>query len=256
MSTIGPATIKRFSNMAHARARAAERYALDLTNADLESIAAQIQAGSDDVALLRRDSTVKARLWVAVRRDGAWLPLVYDEATRSVLTALPEYAIDAYRSYLAALDGTSPPASVDGLPVPYRSPQVPPRTVTEAEVRQRLLKPQLAAINWRLHNEAGRTPDWIAIRKRLMSNRDAIVAEKLGLTRMINGTNDSFYTANQVDPARADDPEHLLTVAVTAIMALAKQLGHPPGPHYAAADAIRDYLRAHVPLVDLAEERP
>jgi hypothetical protein len=238
------------NNMTHARVRTAERYALTLTNADFETIAGLIQSGSDDVALLRHDHTVKARLWVAVRWQGEWVGFVYDESTRSVVTTLPEHAIDAYRSYLAALDGTSPPASVDGLPEPYRAPEIPPRTVAKAEARQRLLKPQLGAIQWRLHNEAGRTPDWVATRQRLMSNRDALLAEKARLTRMINDTNDSFYTADQLDPTRADDPEHLLAVAMTAILALAKQLGHPPGPHYAAADAIRDYLRAHAPLVE------
>jgi hypothetical protein len=256
MSTIGPAALKRACNMAHARARAAERYALDLTNADLESIAARIQAGADDVAFLRRDSTVKARLWVAVRRDGGWLPIVYDEATRSVLTALPEYAIDAYRSYLAALDGTSPPASVDGLPVPYRSPEVPPRTCNEAEARARALKLEIAAINWRLNNEAGRTPDWAVTRARLMSNRDAIVAERARTLRMIEHTNNGFHNATEVDPARVDDPGHLLAVALTTVRALAKQLGYPPGPYDDTVNAIREYLRRHAPLVDPAEERP
>jgi hypothetical protein len=231
------------------KVRTAERHALALTNADLETIAGLIQAGSADIALLRYDPNIKARFWVAVRWQGEWVGFVYDDATRSVLSVLPEHEIDAYRSYLAALDGTSPKVSADGLPEPYRSPEIPPRTVVEAEARQRLLKPQLAAINYRLHNEAGRTPDWVATRERLISNRAAIVAERARLTRMINDTNDSFYTANQVDPARADDPDHLLAAALTAIMALAKQLGHPPGPHYAAADAIRDYLRAHAPLV-------
>jgi hypothetical protein len=232
------------------KVRTAERHALTLTNVDLETIAGLIRSGSADVALLRHNHAVKARLWVAVRWQGEWVGFVYDESTRSVVTVLPEHAIDAYHSYLAALDGMSLQASVNGLPEPYRSPEIPPRTVVEAEARQRLLKPQLAAIHYRLHNEAGRTPDWVATRQRLVNNRDAIVAERARLTRMINDTNDSFYSANQVDPARADDPEHLLAAALTAIMGLAKRLGHPPGPHYAAADAIRDYLRAHAPLVE------
>jgi hypothetical protein len=254
MSTIGPAAIKRACNMAHARVRTAERYALTLTNADLESIAGLIQSGSADVALLRHDHAVKARLWVAVRWQGEWVGFVYDESMRSVLTALPEHAIDAYRSYLAALDGTSPPASVDGLPVPYRSPEVPPRTCREAEARARALKLEIAAINWRLNNEAGRTPDWVVTRARLMSNRDAIVAERARTLRMIEYTNNGFHNATEVDPARADDPGHLLAVALTTVRALAKQLGYPPGPYDDTVNAIRDYLRAHAPLVD-GEER-
>jgi hypothetical protein len=239
----------------HTRIRTAEGHTLTLTNADFETIAGLIQSGSADVALLRYDRNIKARFWVAVRWQGEWVGFVYDESTRSVLTVLPEHEIDAYRSYLAALDGTSPQVSVDGLTELYRVPDVPPRTVTEAEARQRLLKPQLGAIQWRLHNEAGRTPDWVVTRQRLVSNRDAIVAEKARLTRMINDTNNSFYSADQIDPVRADDPEHLLAVAMTTIMGMAKQMGYPKGPHYAAADAIRDYLRAHAPLVGGEEER-
>lgn len=95
-----PAETKRASNRSHARNRAAERYDWTPTDAELDRIAGMAERGGEDVVPLRPDHVYKHRTWIAVKLDDRWIPAVYDRATRSVVTCLPERVLDRWRGQL------------------------------------------------------------------------------------------------------------------------------------------------------------
>lgn len=97
---LSPARLKRVCEQSHARTRAAQRYGLDMTYEDVERVSAMIRSGTEDVVWLRPDNENSGRYYVAIKIEDEWLPVVYDEGTRTVVTFLPATAIDQYRAFL------------------------------------------------------------------------------------------------------------------------------------------------------------
>ena len=116
---IKPAAIKRVCNESHALTRALERYGLALTRYEIRHIGELIAAGeSDNVKLLKPDADHEHRTWAAVRVEGRWVPFVYDAATSSVVTCLPEYVLDGYGlTGIAVVVASQPPAEEATHPV-------------------------------------------------------------------------------------------------------------------------------------------
>lgn len=163
---------KRYSDRQHARRRAAERYGLDLTHADLDAIATDVIGRRPNVVFLRADPLVKGRTWVAVRCDARWALLVFDQVTSTVVTFLPEYELSPYWELLARREGrlgggprvdveegsvalpTPPVGTILGrvkvtpLPPPpaYTPPAVVPTTFAEAVARLAALDALIASL--------------------------------------------------------------------------------------------------------------
>lgn len=102
-----PAEAKAIANRIHTRQRAWERYGLDWSAARIAAIEAAIRAGSPEAIPLHRDDTHRRRMRYAIREHGDWFPVVYDEATRSLMSVLPAQALDVYRPMLQRLDETA-----------------------------------------------------------------------------------------------------------------------------------------------------
>lgn len=159
-----PASASPYTAHYHAKQRARERHGLELTDRDLTDIIDRIARRARDVVLLKNDRDEVFVRRVAVRHAGRWLPLVYDESRRFVLTVLPREALWPYQGTLGRIkkglleseradavadptwEGEPPAPSVgtvtgfvvpDGIAPPpaYAPPDRPCRTIREAETR-------------------------------------------------------------------------------------------------------------------------
>jgi hypothetical protein len=130
---IPPAQYKALCNHAHARGRAFERYGLALANEHLLGFADAFREGRNPVVILRVDSAGGGKVRGAVRVDGAWIPLVYDPATHSIVTVLPHGVLDQYDALLrkVAGDWEGPPPDAPGT-IRARGTGIPPRGATES----------------------------------------------------------------------------------------------------------------------------
>lgn len=83
-------TSKAINQKKHARRRAAARYAVNLHDDAQERIVRSIQSG--EARLIRRQSQ---RVGVyEVSHEGKKLPVVYDRKRKTLITVLPEEALD------------------------------------------------------------------------------------------------------------------------------------------------------------------
>ncbi len=73
----------------HARERARERYGLQLTQADMTILQWRIQFGEHVVVLRDPDRPNSSRAIFGVRLGQEWAPVVYDRATKRIVTFLP-----------------------------------------------------------------------------------------------------------------------------------------------------------------------
>jgi hypothetical protein len=202
MSIMHPARQKRASNHSHAKQRCYDRYDLDLTEPELEGLAED--AGSPAAVPLRRDPFKSNRVWVAVWHDRSWLPVVYDEATRSIVTFLPWHAIEPYHKVLDRLakertrasprDDIPPPGTIlgtiDVAPRPkdpeYRPPDEPCRTLGEAVHRVHALNEILRNMRADIKSsERRRLTDRVAA---LIAAREIVRAEATTLQGAIERT--------------------------------------------------------------------
>jgi hypothetical protein len=273
-----PAKAKVIANKCHARSRAFDRYGLYFTNDQLDELADRIAASHPDVMPLRPDAS-GARLLVALKIDGEWLPVVYDTPTRSIVTFLPYEALGPYRAHLdgrargpAARRASTPRPAPGRVEVPVPAPRhrdrrddvpewavldratlpalsealarpvPPPTTLDETLARMAELKAAVASANRWIADERPSPARQILKSRRdaLKSEREALVGIEYAANRRMNNTH--------FDPARATDPVHLLAAAARAIRDLGFRLDSPPGEHYDVCSAIQDYLMENAPL--------
>lgn len=103
---------KAGSNWSHASRRAAERFgvSLEVIENAVQAIKTHGNSHSNGVVMLRPDHRGSSRTLWAVResledRPGiCWLPVVYDNATSSPISVLPDYALDHYCQLLAEIE--------------------------------------------------------------------------------------------------------------------------------------------------------
>lgn len=113
-----PAAVKASCNRVHARGRAYERYGRDFTDDELARIEARIEAGGPDIHMVLRDDKHARRARFALEVDGEWMSIVYDYATRSIVSFLPPQSIDRFVSTLRSLADRPPALPATGLTAP------------------------------------------------------------------------------------------------------------------------------------------
>lgn len=84
----------------HARDRARERYHLELTDGDMDTIANLIAAKAPCVVVLRPNGWDAWRRLVAVRWGEEWVICAFDAATRTIVTFLPKRELAPYQGCL------------------------------------------------------------------------------------------------------------------------------------------------------------
>lgn len=92
---------KKDSQKRHAKRRAEERYGLSLKDEDYRAMVAMIEEGNEKITQLDKQSlriTLFAVLW-----DERWLPIIYDNKRKTVVTILPKIALQPYEKKLEAV---------------------------------------------------------------------------------------------------------------------------------------------------------
>jgi hypothetical protein len=82
---------------AHARRRARERYGLSLKQHEYHELCRRIQENIDCKFLYRQSNRVSL---FALKWGGEWLPVVYDKQRHTVVTVLPQEALEPYLASL------------------------------------------------------------------------------------------------------------------------------------------------------------
>jgi hypothetical protein len=107
---MSPAAYKAQCNLRHSDKRAYHRYDLggEVVTGAMQSIQAEIRGEIPlyQVRILRPDVKGKDRTLYAVLVDGEWLPIIYDAATKTPVTILPDTALEPYRHVLGASRAT------------------------------------------------------------------------------------------------------------------------------------------------------
>jgi len=88
---------KKKNQIQHAKHRAMQRYGISLTASGSEEMVRKIQSQKDCVFLERQSNRVSM---IAVLHEEVWIPVVYDKQRKSIVTVLPENALQPYRSKL------------------------------------------------------------------------------------------------------------------------------------------------------------
>lgn len=81
----------------HAKRRAADRFGLKLHDHEYVGMVKQIQEGRDLVFLEKQSNRVS---FFALKKDGLWLPVIYDKERKTIVTVLPTEALEPYRACL------------------------------------------------------------------------------------------------------------------------------------------------------------
>ena len=117
--SLTPSEFKAACNRVHARRRFAERYGQPMSGGELRAIEAMIRAGTGaDVVMLRPDHRSEHRMTYGVRWEGRWILPVYDSATASVITFLPEDLVHVFRPVLEpAAEPPKPAPKTSGIPI-------------------------------------------------------------------------------------------------------------------------------------------
>jgi len=97
----------------HTRLRGTERFSLNLTKRNLASIIQRIREARKNVAFGRPcDKSVRklkeltnTRTLYAVLYEGTWLPIIYSNSRRGIITILPEEELNNYSLEPAQSDG-------------------------------------------------------------------------------------------------------------------------------------------------------
>lgn len=115
---LSPARSKARVNREHAKMRAMERYGIDLTPELIVTWERRIGDNGPDAVMLGDRPGNGDRVLYGLKHEGRWLPVIYDPATKCLVTLLPEDALDRYRTVL------EPP------PVPLSAPPSPGPMIT------------------------------------------------------------------------------------------------------------------------------
>ncbi len=106
---LSPKQEKALSNFEHAAKRGLERFGL--VRHEIREIEQMVKTSGSNICFLKFDMEFKNRSWVAVFYGNAWIPVVWDCATNSIVTILPESAILDY-SYVLRERTPRPQAAV------------------------------------------------------------------------------------------------------------------------------------------------
>jgi len=84
---------KAKSQKIHARKRGMQRYGLQIGPKTYDLLCNKIRKGEDAVFLMRESNRVSH---YAVKHDGDWIPVVYDNNRSTIVTFLPKEALSQY----------------------------------------------------------------------------------------------------------------------------------------------------------------
>lgn len=279
-STPPPARLKAACNRAHARRRAAERYSINWTAAQVAEVEATIRAGGTaDCVPIRPDHWNRERQLWAVKQEGRWLPVLYDGATASLLSVLPERALDPYRS---GLERPAPAAAAPAATILYRpaapSPELarppvgtvvgfvplPPRpvalsldalppipdlppdpTIAEADAVKAAVRARLAAVNVALNSrgDMGKRD-----RTAFEAERDRLAARFAELKREAHAAH-LRLTDCEGAPILPHDPVALLEAARSIFKTMGARLNWElTEREVAVGQAVQNYLVVHAKM--------
>lgn len=144
-----PSEVKALCNLKHAAGRALERYGVRLSLEDVAHAGRRIRRGCHTAVPLRPDRRHPDRRYYFVLVKGAWLPVVFDERTGTVVTVLPQCVRDEYLHVIPApAEKTTeeappePPAEAAPAEAPVEPPP-PPEPAASAEERAAALLAQV-----------------------------------------------------------------------------------------------------------------
>ncbi len=244
-----PVALKAACNRAHAFRRATERYPdIGITRATIRNFESRIRLGSSpDCVIISPDHRGKERHLWALRHEDAWLPVVFDVATDSVMTVLPPRALDRYMAVLSpvpASQASCPKIDPDRRPgriVGFRRspdtptidlPPLPPEPDRDdspdkldeflTAVKSRTFANEIALIGMDKDDPSRRFH--VAEKTRLAGiGRRAKKIRHEMFTDIDTRRKIQIATAVGIDPS--GDPEVLIRLAVKAISSMVKRIG-------------------------------
>jgi hypothetical protein len=97
--------LKKKSQKQHAQKRAAQRYGMTVGPQTYNELCKKVQTSSPDCVFLEKQSNRVSMF--AVLLEDKWVPIIYDKQRHTIVTFLPEEALEPYRNKLNV--GTNSP---------------------------------------------------------------------------------------------------------------------------------------------------
>lgn len=259
---LSPAEFKAACNRVHAMRRASERFGLDFDAASFAEFESIVRAGASEICRPLKPDYHEHRTLYGVQLGGKWYPVVFDDATDSIVTFPPERALWPYYAVLMpvvpavpspALSEATKALLATGSSVPFVDPltncvaEIPalPESPTIAEITAAMKAARVRKAAIMLKIKELPKADWR--RQHLNKEHDRLNA----FTRNLKAKRIDLH--NQINSAMVeipevinDDPLSLLLAAYGAIHSMGERLGWDiTDSERAVQNAVQVYLTQH-----------